>query len=97
MYFFTSPDNFDLIVRLQKTYGEEIQLVKSIEEFSELTAELSRYLGGNTTREDVLHEFFDAIFMIQQIQYLLNISSEEAEEYMRNIRTKMKELLDESV
>lgn len=60
-----------------KKYGDKHQLLKLIEECSELTNEICDYLDGDDNREHIIEEMVDVQIMIDQLIVMLDISKDE--------------------
>lgn len=95
-YFDTSSNSKSLNVILQmlKKYGEDSQIEVAIEEMSELTKELIKYMRSKIhekektadRRDKVVEELGDVMFMLQ---YLLTIFNVKEKELLKIINSKV--------
>lgn len=58
-------------------FGEEHQLILTMEECSELIKEVSKYLRGEDNKNNIIEEAADVLIMIRYLQLILNISDED--------------------
>lgn len=61
------------IKHIEKHYGFQHQVKKTIEECGEFIVALSKLANDEGSRKDVLEEMADVMVMLQQMQYFLNI------------------------
>ena len=71
-----------------KRFGKVNQMVKAIEEMSELTKVLTKILGLGTTvsREELIEEIADVTIMMEQLRLMYNINDEVCEMMDSKIR-----------
>lgn len=91
--YFRSKDILDL-AHYHLTYSHPNQVIKAIEEFSELTTKLCKYLLQKYAREpldedQVLSEIFDADFMLFQIKLVFINSTDRQDLYDRIVDEKL--------
>ena len=61
-----------------KRFGKPNQMIKAIEEMSELTKVISKILGmgGEVSIEDIIEEIADVTIMMEQLRVIYNINDE---------------------
>lgn len=59
--------------RAIETYGADMQLIVAMEEFSELTKELCKYLRGQGDIEHIKEEMADCQIMLAQLRIIFDI------------------------
>lgn len=64
----TTKNNDDLYSRAVNTYGENSRLILAIEEMSELTKELSKYIRGRQNIGSICEEMADVEIMLEQLK-----------------------------
>jgi NTP pyrophosphatase (non-canonical NTP hydrolase) len=68
----------DSLLKLMiELFGEQHQLILAMEECSELTKEISKYLRGEDNKNNIIEEAADVLIMIRYLQLILNISDED--------------------
>ena len=82
-----------ILERAIKVYGEEHQLTVTIEELSELTKEICKYRRGIGNRDALIEELADCYIVLEQIELIFNITSEE----LHNITIKKLNRLEERI
>ena len=60
-----------------KTYGKDMQLTVAVEEFSELIKEICKNKRGADNREAIIEEMADCYIMLEQLEIIFDIDSEE--------------------
>lgn len=68
-------------------YGEKAQTIKAIEELSELTKELCKYLNGQIDEKAIKEEMADVQVMLNQLILIFNSGKLDMERRM-NIKIK---------
>lgn len=63
----------NVCLEIADNYGMQSQIPIAIEEMSELTKELCKYIRGNDNEIDIAEEVADVKIMIEQIVYLFGI------------------------
>lgn len=58
-------------------YGTRAQLNVAIEEMSELTKEICKFIRGAKNRDAIVEEMADVQIMLEQIQIMFGISTDE--------------------
>jgi hypothetical protein len=73
------------IIEIAEYYGKEKQAVQAIEEFSELTQILAKYLNRpeKVSASDITAELADATIMLGQLAILYDINEDELEEEIK--------------
>lgn len=87
--------NIDIIKSAIEKYGETSQIIKTIEELSELQKELCKFI--NTTeynRTQIVDEMSDVMIMIKQTRLIFNISKEELEKQIQYKLDRLKDRLN---
>jgi hypothetical protein len=69
-------------------YGEDSQIIKCIEELSELIVQLSKYQNGKNNIAEIAEEIADSRIMLEQMEIVFNCSAT----VKRNIGTKLNRL-----
>ena len=62
-----------LYQRALRVWGKDPQMLQVIEEMSELTKEICKYIRGNDNEIEIAEEVADVMIMIEQIVYLFGI------------------------
>ncbi len=70
------------IKHIEKHYGFQHQVKKTIEECGEFIVALSKLANDEGSRKDVLEEMADVMVMLQQMQYFLCINPSESHKTM---------------
>lgn len=66
-----SPFRVEIYAKALNEYGKDAQILLAIEEFAELTVELSKYLNGRKPiGHDLVTELADAQIMLEQLIYM---------------------------
>ena len=63
-----------------KHYGRYPQIVKTIEELSELQKELCKYLNGKENEDYIIEELADVYVMLMQMRYLFDTEDKVLDE-----------------
>ena len=79
------------IKHIEKHYGFQHQVKKTIEECGEFIVALSKLANDEGSRKDVLEEMADVMVMLQQMQYFLCINPSELHKTME---TKVKRQIE---
>lgn len=83
--------HYDSVLRdALDTYGPKHQLLKMIEEMSELQVEISKYLAGAGDRSAIIDELADTLITLRQLELYLDSD----EELTQHINFKVSRLLD---
>ena len=61
-------DRYNIYNSAIDTFGESNQIIVAIEEMSELTQELTKYLRGSANIENITEEIADVEIMIEQLK-----------------------------
>lgn len=56
------------------TWGEQVQLMKAVEEMSELTKEICKLSLGETTLDKLADEIADVTIMLEQLRIIFDIN-----------------------
>lgn len=74
----------DLFKRCVEKWGIETQIKVAIEELGELIVELAKFgrKVNGSTKESITKEIADVMLMLAQVEYMLNIESEDVTEIM---------------
>lgn len=72
----------DVMARAIEVYGSKHQLVKAVEELSELVVELSKNING--LKSNVPEELADVEIMLEQVKMILKITPEHLEVFKCN-------------
>ena len=84
-----------IIVLLIKKHGKKAQVMQTIEEMSELIKELLKDINrGKENREEILEEYCDVVFMLEQLKEIYGINNEEIEIQMCKKLEKVIKLLE---
>ena len=84
----------DIITRLINKYGKPAQVMQTIEEMTELTKELLKNINrGKENRKEILEEYVDVLFMLEQIKEIYSLRDEEIEQQYVLKMEKVKEYL----
>ena len=75
MYLQRSILGDDYPAKATEHFGADKQMVKAIEEMSELQKELSKNLLGAENQEAIREEIADCIIMLEQMAYLFDINN----------------------
>ena len=68
------PEERDIVYDAAiKTFGDSMQLVVALEEFSEIQKEICKALRGNYNPHHLAEEVADATIMLEQIRKVFNI------------------------
>lgn len=59
------------------TYGKDMQLTVAVEELSELIKEICKSKRGNDNRANIIEEIADCYIMLEQLEIIFGIDSEE--------------------
>lgn len=68
-----------------EVYGEISQIVKAIEELSELQQALAKHLNGYTDIDNIAEEMADCRIMLDQLDYIFSVEEESWECYDKKI------------
>lgn len=72
-----------ILERIIKTYGNTSQSIQAIEEFSELTVEVTKNINrGKIETDDLLSEIADAQIMLDQLKIIHGFSDGQVENKM---------------
>lgn len=77
-------------------FGEDCQIIKAIEEMSELTHALTRYLNGEMYAANVAEEMADVFIMMEQLRYIFD-NSESVKRWMAFKLRRLKERINKEV
>ena len=84
--------NIDIMKSAINKYGEILQIIKTIEELSELQKELCKYINTpERNRTQIIDEMSDVLIMLKQIRLIFDISEEELK---KQIQYKLERLKD---
>ena len=84
----------DIITRLINKYGKPAQVLQAIEEMTELEKELLKNINrGQNNRKEILEEYVDVLFMLEQIKEIYSLRDEEIEQQYVLKMEKVKEYL----
>lgn len=64
-------------------YGEDLQLTQVIEELSELTKEVCKYLKGSDSHEQITEEIADVLLMIEQLIIICGLNHSDITKIMQ--------------
>lgn len=78
-----------------KVYGEKMQTVVCMEEFAELTKELSKYLRGIGNRENLITEVADAFICLDMIKEMYHIDDEVLNEEIERKQARQRARLND--
>lgn len=84
----------DIYKKAIDKYGLKSQLIKAIEELSELQKELCKVLNFGGSCEKIAEEIADVQIMIEQIKIIWNITHEKIEHIKRQKIERLKERLE---
>lgn len=73
--------------KIIKFYGEKAQIIKAIEELSELTKELCKNINGQIDDRSIEEEIADVQIMLNQLNIIFGFSKADIEYYM-NLKIK---------
>jgi len=71
-FLFLSDEEKNTLQNAIEKYGDRAQIIKAIEEFSELNYILCRYLNNRFSLEDLTSELVDASIMLKQLFYIIS-------------------------
>lgn len=71
--------DIEKLLQIMKHYGPRCQLIKTMEELSELQVELARHLNHIGSMESITNELADVHIMLSQIQAMLFIDQDDLE------------------
>lgn len=88
--------DLDLYKRAIEKWGEDSQILKTLEELGELVKALSNYLAIKTTQnaEKVIEEMADVSIMLEQLRYF-TFDEFEFQKYREFKLERLENLLDE--
>ena len=84
----------DLYNKAKTKWGVRAQLIKAIEEMSELTKELAKSLNSNMDRQHIAEEVADVKIMIEQIELFFEIEA-LVKQYKRKKLDRLERLVSE--
>lgn len=70
-----------------KKYGDEAQLIIAVEELSELTKEITKYIRGKRKPIDMAEEIADVLIMIEQVKIICDIHEKDID-FWKDIKLK---------
>jgi hypothetical protein len=84
-FLFLSDEEKNTLQKAIEKYGDRAQIIKAIEEFSELNHILCRYLNNRFCLEDLTSELVDASIMLKQLFDIIsmNFGKHEVEGYVK--------------
>lgn len=74
-------------------FGEDCQVIKAIEEMSELTHALTRHLNGEMYAANVSEEMADVCIMLEQLKYIFD-NNESVKRWMAFKLRRLRERID---
>lgn len=80
----TGAKSYEILKSAIEHYGKEKQIVVAIEEFSEITKELCKYLRGGENRQHLIEEIADCYIMLKQLSFIFDIDKLEIANNMHN-------------
>ena len=92
-------ENKEIIVNLLAIdhYGEEMQHIVCMEELSELSKEISKWLRGEDNVEEIAEEIADVMICIQQMCMIHDISKEKVDAIKeRKISRTLKRIVEDT-
>lgn len=79
-----------IIMRLLMRNGYKNQLIKTVEELTELANELQQHVNKDiNNRSEIVEEYVDVMFMMKQLKYIFNINNFEIN---TNLNKKMRKI-----
>lgn len=85
-----TEEKIDIMHKAIEKYGTDKQVLKTIEEMSELTKELCKRDGSDESFDRILEEMVDVQIMLNELFIIFNYSGKEAEQWEEK---KLKRLL----
>jgi hypothetical protein len=84
-FLFLSDEEKNTLQNAIEKYGDRAQVIKAIEEFSELNHILCKYLNNRFSLEDLTSELVDASIMLKQLFDIIstNFGKHEVEGYVK--------------
>ena len=76
-------------------YGIEQQLVKAVEELTELSLAIQHSFDGKSTLEEITEEIADVKIMLKQLEMILDCKEAVAEIKVQKLERLRKRILDE--
>lgn len=77
-----------------ETYGTDKQVLKTIEEMSELTKELCKRDGSEESLDRILEEMVDVQLMLNELSIIFNYSAKEVMQWEDRKFTRLKNRLE---
>ena len=75
-----NEENRKLCAEVVKKNGHGMQMIKAVEEFSELTQAICKTFGPDADMENAREELADAEVMIEQLLIIFGVTDEEQNE-----------------
>lgn len=85
-------NNQEIYKKLISKYGDR-QVIKAVEELSELAKELCKGLNGHGDIHNIIEEIADVIIMLEQMKIYFDISQAEIEEIKKKKIERTRERL----
>lgn len=76
-----TEEKIDIMHKAIEKYGTDKQVLKTIEEMSELTKELCKRDGSDESFDRILEEMVDVQIMLNELFIIFNYSGKEVEQW----------------
>lgn len=88
-------DYMQVMIDVIKRYGYKMQTMVAIEEMSELTKELVKFMRGEANTDAIAEEIADVEIMLRQMKIIYDIKDEDVEKLMVIKLERLKERMEE--
>ena len=89
-----TEEKVDIMYKAIETYGTDKQVLKTIEEMSELTKELCKRDGSEESFDRILEEMVDVQIMLNELAIIFNYSGKEMIQWENKKFTRLKNRLE---
>ena len=84
----------DTLKKVVKHYGNDSQMIKTIEELSELQKELCKYINGEQNTKNIYEEMADVSIMIYQLSLIMGITQHTIQPYIDYKLRRLEQRID---
>lgn len=84
-----------IAIKACETFDNKQQIIKAIEEMSELSKELAKELNDNGNEDNIREEIADVLIMMEQMVYLFDVKNEIAK-WRENKLFKLAKLIEDA-
>ena len=89
----TNNLDYQVLKDAVEKFGELPQIIMAMEEMSELTQALSKYIRGKDNQDNIAEEIADVYIMLSQLMLMFN-NGYEVDEYIGKKIKRLKEMLE---